>query len=252
MPVKIIQISDLHIDVEGETPFDIDVRKNFLKIIDEIKSLEPDHLVISGDLCYRDGDENIYRWIKKEVSEPAIPFSVISGNHDDSVLLAKVFELEHLMTNEELFYAKKIGKSTFLFLDSSRGYHSANQLTWLKRQLKNAKDDVFVFMHHPPVLAGVPFMDGKYPLQDIPAIQEIFFSYPKNVNIFTGHYHVDKTIRINNLVIQITPSLFYQIDQKSEDFKVDHHHIALREIVIENNHYTSTLKYFNGFKKPKS
>ena len=247
--MKIIQITDLHIDVEGESPFDIDVRKNFLKIINKIKRLEPDHLVISGDLCYRDGDENIYDWIKQVVDSTDISYSVIAGNHDDSALMAKAFELEHLLTDDELFYAKKIGKSTFLFLDSSKGYHSVKQLNWLKRQLKNAKRDMFIFMHHPPILAGVPFMDGRYALQDIKAIQDIFFSYPKNINIFTGHYHVEKSIRINNLLIQITPSLFFQIDQESEDFKVDHHHIALREIEIDNNHFTSTLKYFSGFKK---
>ncbi len=92
-------------------------------------------------------------------------------------------------------------------------------------------------------------MDEKYALQDIKTVQEIFFTYPKDISIFTGHYHVDKTIRINNLFIQITPSLFFQIDQGSTDFKVDHHFIALREIVIENNHFSSTLKYFKGFKK---
>ncbi len=247
--MKIIQITDLHIDVEGESPFDIDVRQNFLKIIHKVQTLEPQHLVISGDLCYREGDESIYQWIKKVVDATGIPYSVIAGNHDDSSLLAKVFQLEHLMTGDELFFAKKIGKSTFLFLDSSKGYHSNKQLKWLKRQLKNAKDELFVFMHHPPVLAGVPFMDGKYALKDIKAIQEIFFSYPKNISIFTGHYHVEKSIRINNLLIQITPSLFFQIDQGSEKFKVDHHYIAFREIVVENNHFSSTLKYFSGFKK---
>lgn len=249
MSVKIIQITDLHIDIEGESPFDIDVRQNFLKIIDKIKILEPEHLVISGDLCYRDGDESIYNWIRKVVDATGIPYSVIAGNHDDSALLAKTFELEHLMTGDELFFAKKLGKSTTLFLDSSKGYHSVKQLKWLKRQLKNAKDELFVFMHHPPILAGVPFMDGKYALQDIKAIQEIFFAHPKNISIFTGHYHVEKSIRINNLLIQITPSLFFQIDQGSVDFKVDHHYIALREIVIENNYFSSTLKYFSGFKK---
>lgn len=247
--MKIIQITDLHIDVEGELPFDIDVRRNFLKIINKVKALAPDHLVISGDLCYRDGDETIYQWIKEVVDATEISYSVISGNHDNSNMMAKVFELEHLMTDDELFFAKKIGKTTLLFLDSSQGAHSAKQLNWLKRQLKNAKGELFVFMHHPPILAGVPFMDNKYALQDIDAIQEIFFSYPNNINIFTGHYHVEKTLRIKNLLIQITPSLFFQIDQKSDDFKVDHHHIALREIDIEKNHFTSRLKYFSGFKK---
>jgi 3',5'-cyclic-AMP phosphodiesterase len=65
--MKFIQITDLHIDQSGECPFNIDVRKNFFDVLDAIITEEPDHLIITGDLCYRDGDKKIYKWIKTQL-----------------------------------------------------------------------------------------------------------------------------------------------------------------------------------------
>jgi len=244
--MKIVQITDLHLDVKGEYPFKIDVRKNFTEILKEIREIQPDHLVVSGDLCYRTGDASIYKWIKNRLDLQEFPYSIIAGNHDDSVLMAQTFKLEHLLTDDELFFAKKIGTAVCLFLDSSKGFHSEHQLNWLKRQLKNAKGELILFMHHPPSKAGVPFMDNKHALKDIDVIQEILFSYPSNIHVFCGHYHTEKTLRLNNLMIQITPSCFYQLDQKSLDFKVDHHRIALRIIESKKNYFSSTVQYFDG------
>ena len=54
--MRIIQITDLHIDEKGEFPFNINVRKNFTNILKRVRDLEPDHLVLTGDLCYRTGE----------------------------------------------------------------------------------------------------------------------------------------------------------------------------------------------------
>lgn len=247
--MKIIQITDLHIDDEGEYPFDIDTRKNLLRMLTYIKKQKPDHLVISGDLCYRDPKPKIKQWIKEVVDFSELPYSVIAGNHDDSAMLAEVFQIKHLVNEGELYFAKKIGKETVLFLDSARGQLSKKQSNWLKRQLKNVDNDVLIFMHHPPVKAGVPFMDQRYPLQYIEPLQQIFFSHPANVHVCCGHYHVEKTIRLKNLTVQITPSCFFQLDQNSVDFKVDHHRMGYREIDIEGDQLRSTVRYFNGSKK---
>ncbi|MEM8908081.1 MAG: metallophosphoesterase [Bacteroidota bacterium] len=242
----IAQITDLHIDQKGEFPFDIDVRKNFSRILQAVRDIEPDHLVVSGDLCYKDGEADIYKWIKTRLDLQDIPYSIIPGNHDESVLMADIFQLQHLLNDGELYFAKRIGKTPCLFLDSSRGHHSDRQLKWLKRQLKNSKEDLIIFMHHPPVKAGVPFMDEKYPLQDMEVIQEILFQYPHAVQVFCGHYHVEKTICVQNLVVQITPSCFFQIDQTDPEFKVDHHRIALRIIKKANGALQTTVRYFDG------
>ena len=49
-------------------------------------------------------------------------------------------------------------------------------------------------------------------------------------------------------MIQITPSCFFQIDQKEEEFKVDHHSIAYRMIELSNGSLKTTVKYFRGNK----
>ncbi len=244
--MKIIQLTDLHVELKEEAPFGIDVRKNFHQILEAAQQLAPDHLVITGDLCYREGDVAIYRWIKKHLDQCGIPYDIIAGNHDDSALLAKTFELEHLLTEQELFFTRKIGKSPFIFLDSSRATHSDNQLKWLRRQLHNANQDVVIFMHHPPAKAGTPFMDDNHSLQDVEAFQNIIFDHPHSVSIFCGHYHIEKTIRIKNMMLQITPSCFFQIDQYEKEFKVDHHRIALREIIIDQQGLMSRVHYLPG------
>ncbi|MEL6922642.1 MAG: metallophosphoesterase [Bacteroidota bacterium] len=246
--MKIIQITDLHIGRRGEETHQVDVRSNFLNILAEVKFANADHLVVSGDLCYMDGTKSTYNWIKARLARLRIPYEVISGNHDSTPLMKEVFELDHLGKGDELYYARKIGKWTCLFLDSSRGHHSKNQLKWLKRQLHNANHDLIIFMHHPPAKAGVPFMDNKHALQDIEAVQEILFDCPHNITIFCGHYHVEKTVRIKNLLIQITPSTYFQIDQTSPEFKIDHHRIALREIHLNGKSVETTVRYFDGNK----
>ena len=246
--MKIIQLTDLHVDKADEMPFEIDVRQNFIDALDSVKTYQPDHLVLTGDLCYADGEKEIYDWIHSVLEDFGVPYDIVPGNHDDSGLMAEVFDRNHLLNGKELYYAKKIGKYLCLFLDSAVGSHSKEQLNWLKRQLHNHDDSVIIFMHHPPSKAGVPFMDNKYALQDIPAIQEILLEHRHPVHVFCGHYHVEKNLCIKNLSISITPSCFFQIDQREKDFKVDHHRIAFRVIELNNGVLGSTVRYLPGNK----
>ena len=92
-------------------------------------------------------------------------------------------------------------------------------------------------------------MDNRYPMQYVEPVQKIFFDHDANVHIFCGHYHVEKTIRLKNITVHITPSCFFQIDQESAEFKVDHHRIGYREIVLDNQMLSSTVRYLDGSKK---
>ena len=246
--MKIVQITDLHIDKKGEFPFNIDTRKNFRRLLRAARRAKADHIVVTGDLCYDDGEVEIYEWVKEQLDACKIPYDIIGGNHDNTKMMAEVFKLQHLLTDDEMYFAKKMGKSTCIFLDSARGFHSEDQLKWLKRQLRNSDGHVVIFTHHPPVKAGVPFMDNKYPLQNIPETQKVLFAHRGFANIFCGHYHVEKTIQLKNILVQITPSCFFQIDQNFEDFKVDHHSIAYRLIDLSSHSVKTTVKYFRGYK----
>ena len=247
--MKFIQVTDLHIDKAGECPFDIDVRKNFFDILEAVTKEQPDHLVISGDLCYKEGEDKIYRWIKAQLDQLPFSYDIIAGNHDDSAMMAEVFERTHLLNdNKEFYFAKKWGKYPCLFLDTAVGHHSDNQLKWLKRQLRNCNSNLIIFMHHPPFLSGVPYMDINHSLQDMEKVQALFAEFPHQISIFCGHYHVEKTLIYNNVTLMITPSCFFQIGQDQEDFSVDHHRIAYRNIILDKGVLQSTVHYLPGNK----
>lgn len=242
--MKIIQITDLHVAQEGVETYGVDTRQNCLTILQQVKRLAPDYLVVTGDLCHTEGEVEVYEWIKKQLDDLDIPYSLLVGNHDDAQMMKRVFNLQTLFKNGELFYQLRIGTQDFLFLDTGKYIVSKQQLIWLKQQLSMLHKEVVIFMHHPPIYSEVSFMDIKHALKNMEAVQQVLFAHPHFVTVFCGHYHVEKTVRVNNVLVQITPSTYVQIDQHHEDFKVDHERIALREIVLEDNYFSSTVHYF--------
>ena len=244
--MRIVQITDLHVGREGEDTFGVDVRANFLKVLNAVRQKQPHYLVLSGDLCYRDGDTEIYEWIYEQMERLGIPYDIISGNHDDPIMMAAAFGRSDLLKNEELYFIKEFNGRPVIFLDTTRGAVSEQQQQWLRRQLQGFNEEALVFMHHPPLEAGVPFMDSRHALRNRGEVQGIFLDHPFNVNIFTGHYHVEKVIRKKNIVVHITPSCYFQIGQDSEDFQVDHYRIGLREINWDNGVMMNSVYYFNG------
>ncbi|MEQ8704251.1 MAG: metallophosphoesterase [Phaeodactylibacter sp.] len=241
--MRIVQLTDLHVGLEDEDTYGVNVRQNFLRILDKAKAQDPDLLVVSGDLCYRDGDARIYQWIKSHLDQSGLPYEVMSGNHDDPALLAQTFGREDLLKGRELYFSRSYAGRTILFLDTTTYEISATQLQWLEASLKAIDGPALVFMHHPPLPSGVPFMDTKHSLRNMSAVQKVFFQHPHPVQVFTGHYHVEKVVTKHNLTVYITPSCFFQIGQRSEAFEVDHYRIALRTIDWSNGLMMNAVHY---------
>lgn len=230
--MKIIQLTDLHLGEADECPQGVDVRSNFLGMLDYALREKPDLFVLSGDLCYRDPSRATYAWIKKIMDNTGIPWQVTPGNHDDTDLLAEVFELSGEVRNHCLDRRMERGEWVILFVDSGKGHVSELQLLWLQRQLAEAGDLIAVFIHHPVLEADVPFMDINYPLQNKAEVEQVLCNSGKQVVVFSGHYHVEKTIIRGRISQFITPSTFLQINPVSENFEVDHYRPAFREIVL--------------------
>ena len=106
--MKLILITDLHIGLEGEDTYGVDVRQNFRNIKAAILEAAPDHIIIAGDLCYMDAVEDTYHWVKAEMDALGIPYDVIVGNHDDSTMLAAAFGLSAQLSDGVLFYKKQL------------------------------------------------------------------------------------------------------------------------------------------------
>ena len=242
-PLRIIQVTDLHVGKEGEETFGVDVRDNFLKILDAVNAEQPDFVVLTGDLCYDVGETVVYQWMVEKLRQLGFPFHVIAGNHDDTILMAEAFGVMDKVVSDEYYYAFSKSGYRFLFLDTGKGTCHDQQYAWLEEELTTATEPVVIFMHHPPVYGGVPYMDNNHSFLQNEKMQAVLAKYPGNLPIFCGHYHVDKIILKNNLEVHITPSCFFQIDDRFEAFQVDHHKIAYRRLHLDEKGLRSTLRY---------
>lgn len=234
-PMKIIQLTDIHLPEGGEDTKGIDIRANFKAVMDAIEQEQPDHLVLTGDLCYQAASRKIYEVIKLKLDSLDIPYSLLSGNHDDPEMLADVFKIGHLLVGEELFYKRKLGTKTALFMETSQGFVSDAQLAWLDKELSQLRGAALIFMHHPPLMAGVPYLDNNYALQNMVELQQLLFSYPNVVTVFCGHYHVEKTLCLKNLVVHITPSVCFQLDWRVASYQIEHTRPAYRVVELSGN-----------------
>ncbi|WP_266363522.1 metallophosphoesterase family protein [Tellurirhabdus rosea] len=244
--MRIAFLTDLHVGTETQKPLGVEVRKNLADALRFVTDLQPDCLVIGGDICYQTGDRAIYRWVQPQLAEVSVPVYAISGNHDDSVLLAEELGFREDLHGNELFFARPLEALPALFLDTSKGYCSEAQWTWLKEQVSLVKGDLLVFMHHPPLLAGVGHMDANYAFQQRREMMALLHSVPGQVTVVCGHYHVEKVVRSRNVTVLITPSLFFQMKHDPVEVEIDHYRIGIRELNFSGEQQTSTVHYLEG------
>ncbi|MEM6377703.1 MAG: metallophosphoesterase [Bacteroidota bacterium] len=244
--MRVIQITDLHIGQTGEATYGVDVRANFIKILEEAKALSPDIIVVTGDFCFKAPQRSIYQWVRPHLEALQIPYRVISGNHDEPSYLAEEFALEGHLHEQELYYQEIWGDWPVFFLDTTIAKISTKQLNWLAEKLEGLKHDTLIFMHHPPMNAGVPYMDLNHHFKDQEMVCNLFEKQPFRCHIFTGHYHVEKMVQRKNLSLYITPACFFQINQYQDDFAPDHHRIGMRMIELRGDDLLSTVHYFDG------
>lgn len=242
--MRIAFITDLHIAGENEKPMGVDVRQNFLNALQYVNDLQPIALVIGGDICYQKGDKDIYKWVHEQLQELPFPVYLIAGNHDDVSLLASELKLKRHLQNGELYYAFPMEGYPALFLDTAKGKMSEEQWTWLEEHLYALRDsNVLIFMHHPPVKAGVRYMDTNYAFEQSERFLALTKELPCHVTVFCGHYHVEKWMLRGNLSVLITPSLFFQMQHDPVEVVIDHYHPAVRVITFSGEGLTSTVHY---------
>ncbi|MCG8569848.1 MAG: metallophosphoesterase [Spirochaetes bacterium] len=240
---RIAHISDIHVGLENELPYGVDVRYHFLRILQSVKASAIDLIILTGDVTFRSKAKIPYHWVKEQLDLNQLPYFIIPGNHDDAAEMAEIFNLTDLLKQNKLYYQKYFKDQSLIFLDSSTAIIDQFQLDWLEQIDKTEQKSHLLFVHHPPILCNCYYMDKKYPLKNH---QEVFqrISQLKNVDhIFSGHYHTEKILSIKNKNIYLTPSTFYQIDSQSKSFKIEHHYPGWRYISWNGQRLETQAKY---------
>lgn len=219
----IAQVTDMHIGIT-DTPYkNIPVRQQFVNVLQELAKRPLDLMVLSGDLAAVAGEPEAYIWLKQVLATFPHPYVIMAGNHDHLTRLVEILEIPASDLMEGMLCFRRLIKGRQLFfLDTSSYRLPLSQLHWLQTQLAGSKEEVLLFMHHPPLLCECRFMDDRYRLQNIDEVWPVLVQLPQIKNIFCGHYHTEKTVVAANKMVHLTPSTIFQIDTQSPYFEMEH------------------------------
>lgn len=215
--VLIAQITDTHVGFEpeaGENEFNF-VR--FRNVLGHLMSqpILPDMLILSGDLT-DGGQPECYHRIRDLVQECPFPVHVLPGNHDNRDELLRAFP-ECPTADGYAQYALECGEGSdplrILCVDSFEpGRHGGafceTRAAWLTRELEAHPDTpTMLFMHHPPVVAGIEWMDPKPSEEWFTRFHETVKGHKQIVAIQAGHLHRPLHSVVEGIPLSVTPAV---------------------------------------------
>ena len=232
--MKIYQLTDLHLSLQpDDDTFGHDVKLHFDLAIQYIRENPADFLVLTGDLCLDTGNAETYQYIKMALKSLECPYILLPGNHDDTSLMLACFGQDLCVSSVSL----QVLTAGFcaLYINSGSGAIDERILQLVSEYLESSSTPVLVFIHHPVLPVDVPYMETNYALSGREVLLQLFKEYSGRCYLFCGHYHADITAMDENVIQQITPSLFFQIKPGKALFTPDNLPPAFRELVLQGN-----------------
>jgi 3',5'-cyclic-AMP phosphodiesterase len=219
-PIRIAQISDLHIKPPGRLAYGrVDTAKALERCVAALNAFEPaiDFVVISGDLADTPATEE-YEHLRQLLAPLKLPFAVIPGNHDGREMMRAAFpEGTYASPSGPLNQTVAVGPLDLILLDSSvpgkpYGELDAATLQWLDTELRGAPDRAaLVFLHHPPFVSGIWHMDRQN-LRSASELAAILRRYPRVQHIGSGHIHRSVMTMFAGVTCTICPAPNHAVD----------------------------------------
>ena len=250
--MRIIQLTDFHLNIEAEKCYrGISAELLLKEVIKEIvKNFgDFDYFVITGDLAH---DESIITYERlRDILQPLLPRCLmIPGNHDNREGIRSVFSDIVRPNTSYINFALPYSGRLLIGIDSHitdtvYGKIGKRQLTWLDRTLSENKHvPTLLFIHHPPVPVGSPWLD-EIGLKDACGLQEIIARYPQVKAIFTGHIHHEFEGKMANCNVYGTPATCIQFLPKATDGKRDTSPPGFRTIIFNEGTVTTHVHFLS-------
>ena len=217
-------LTDIHLKPEMNAP------KGFQLAIDKVNELNPDFVIVGGDLVFdamrgnQARCDSLFSLYKEMSAGFHMPVYNCMGNHDLFAIYAESPETSDHPDYKYGMYERYIGKTYYSF--NHKGWHfivlnsldvtenkrytgvfSESELQWLKEDL--AKVDTLtpiVITSHIPMItarAQVTGSEGKGNVGNSAAVLEMLENY-KNILILQGHIHWKEYGNVNDRIQYIT------------------------------------------------
>lgn len=210
----IAQMTDIHIGFEPDARPEELNRRRFRATLDRLLAQPnaPDMLICSGDITDR-GDEDSFRKTAALLDECPFPAHVMVGNHDSREGLLNAFP--DTLHEDDGFIQTAFEKDGLLIvlLDTlEQGRHGGGfcekRRAWLRAKLEANRDiPTVIFMHHPPVVSGIGWMDPRPDEEWILNFAAALEGMDQVQAIHCGHLHRPINTQFCGIPLSVTPSV---------------------------------------------
>lgn len=232
--IRILQLTDLHVFDEPEKCLKgIPTRESLLHVVQHIRETQADfdHVVITGDHTHDEKPES-YQAVRSILGDWGSKLWQVPGNHDDRDVLRSVFEDRVAgAIPGRITFQFEAGNWLCLGLDTHvpgqvHGQIDQEQIDWIESAVASHQSNlseeesasafcVGLFLHHPPVMLGSPWMDA-IGLHGMDRLQSMIIRNPAIKFCCCGHVHHESSNQIGQCQVLTTPSTGIQFAPEGE------------------------------------
>ncbi len=244
--MKILQLTDLHVNAEGKPAFRCaDSLGDLRRTVDYILQVElrPDVAIVTGDVS-TDGTAAAYELVRRELARLGCDVWLLPGNHDEKVPMKEVFaDSCHAAVDGVPGRCVDTPQARLLLLDSAVSGQSAGgvtqeQLAWIERQLDVPQDHpVMLWMHHFPFRTGIVGMD--HPFEGEQALLALLQGH--NAFVCSGHVHTGVVRRVGSVTLATAPAVSMLMEQRLESVRFYTGHAGFVLHLVEDGAVTTHL-----------
>ena len=214
-PLRLVQMTDLHLMASAEARFKgVDSRLNFLKGLALAQTLQPDWLILTGDLAQEEVTET-YQWLAAQLHASGLRWQWLPGNHDDPLLMQAFCPTG--------FYLSQQGWQ-LLGLNSQSPGEVAGRLDQQELQRLDAAlqqpQPLLLALHHHPLAVGSAWMDALA-LQQNEALWSRLDKASQPLVLLCGHVHQAAHWCRGAVEVYATPATSLQFAPEQAHFSLD-------------------------------